>query len=293
MHRILTGAGVDARPEMPQLRSTDFREPGAMRVLTVIANPNPRSFCHAILQRFHAGLQVAGHDSEVVDLYAIGFDPVFRVGDFASYVHESMPLDVLERMDLRAQARSAVGGPLRRAAVSLLLRGKTPREIAKLIHDHRPADARSQWEKVKRAQGLVFIAPVIWLGFPAILKGWFERVFAYGDAYALTAEGWAGEVRGRIPLLRHEEALVISTTLFREEDYKAALAAPMEKIIDDWGLRYPGVKHVEHVYFYGVTIADEPTRRTYLERAYRLGCDFGARAAHATAMSGGEKAGRA
>jgi len=248
-----------------------------MRVLTVIANPNPRSFCHAILERFTAGLDAAGHVNEVVDLCAIGFDPVFRVDDFASYVHESMPLKVLERMDLRTQARSAVGGPLRRVAVSLLLRNKTPREIAKIIHDHRPADAKAQWEKVKAAEGLVFIAPVIWLGFPAILKGWFERVFAYGDAYALSEEGWDGRVRGRIPLLRHEEALVISTTLFREEDYKAALAAPMEKIIDDWGLRYPGVRHVEHVYFYGVTFADEPTLRAYLERAYRLGCDFGKR----------------
>jgi NAD(P)H dehydrogenase (quinone) len=63
---------------------------------------------------------------------------------------------------------------------------------------------------------LAFIAPVFWLHFPAILKGWFERVCAYGEAYALTADGWRGEVRGRIPLLRHGKVLVISTTLFLE-----------------------------------------------------------------------------
>jgi len=245
-----------------------------MRVLTVIANPNPRSFCHAVLERFSAGLAEAGHEHEVVDLYAIKFDPVFRMEDFASYVHPSMPDDVLESMDLRARARTAVRGPLRRLGVSLLLRGKTPREIATIIHDHRPVDAKAQWEKVARADGLVFVAPVIWLHFPAILKGWFERVFAYGDAYALNAEGWTGRVRGRVPLMRHEKALVISTTLFSEEDYKAALAAPMELIIDDWGLRYPGIKRVEHVYFYGATIADEPTRRAWLDRAFALGRDF-------------------
>ena len=50
-----------------------------MRVLTVIANPNPQSFCHALLERFTAGLRAGGHESEVVDLYAIRFDPVFRV----------------------------------------------------------------------------------------------------------------------------------------------------------------------------------------------------------------------
>ena len=259
-----------------------------MRVLTVIANPNPQSFCHALLERFTAGLRAAGHESEVVDLYAIRFDPVFRMPDLASYVHESMPSDVLDRMDLRRQAVSGAGGPLRRALVSLVLRGKTTREIAKVIHDHRPADARSQWDKVKRAQGLAFIAPVFWLGFPAILKGWFERVFAYGDAYALTSEGWEGHSRGRVPLLRHDKALVMSTTLFCEEDYRAVWGAPMERIIDDWGLRYPGVKRVEHIYFYRATIADEPTRRRYLDTAYRLGREFSAEAEPNAALPSSE-----
>ena len=49
-----------------------------MRVLTVYAHPNPTSFCHAVLDRFTQGLTDAGHTCEVVDLYAIKFDPVFR-----------------------------------------------------------------------------------------------------------------------------------------------------------------------------------------------------------------------
>jgi hypothetical protein len=57
-------------------------------------------------------------------------------------------------------------------------------------------------------------------------------------------------MRGRVPLLHHEKALVISTTLFREEDYDTYLKEPMARMIDDWGLRYPGIKKVEHVYFY-------------------------------------------
>ncbi len=62
--------------------------------------------------------------------------------------------------------------------------------------------------------------------------------------------------------------------LFREEDYKAVWQAPMTRIIDDWGLRYPGVKNVEHVYFYAMSAADEKTRRSYLERAHILGKEF-------------------
>jgi NAD(P)H dehydrogenase (quinone) len=70
-----------------------------MKVLTVYAHQNPKSFCQAILQQFTKGLADAGHVSEVVDLYAIRFDPVFRMEDFAGYVHESMPADILEEMN--------------------------------------------------------------------------------------------------------------------------------------------------------------------------------------------------
>ena len=245
-----------------------------MKVLTVYAHPDPRSFCHAVLERFTRGLEDAGHSSEVVDLYAIRFDPVFRMWDFASYVHESMPLEVLEGMDLRKRILDLAGGPIQRFVASRWLRGKDPRALAKFIHDHRPKDAAAQWEKVKNAQGLAFVAPVYWLHFPAILKGWFERVFSYGDAYALTADGWKGNTSGRVPLLQHEKALVINTTMFKEEDYKAAWQMPMTRIIDDWGLRYPGIKKVEHVYFYRAAVTDDETRRGYLERAYALGRDF-------------------
>ncbi|MGE5252096.1 MAG: flavodoxin family protein, partial [Bacteroidota bacterium] len=91
---------------------------------------------------------------------------------------------------------------------------------------------------------------------------------------ALTMDGWEGHARGRVPLLNHDKALIINTTLFSEEDYNAAWKAPMTRIIDDWGLRYPGVKNVEHVFFYRVTTADQQTLRVYLERAYLLGKEF-------------------
>ncbi|MFZ6026969.1 MAG: NAD(P)H-dependent oxidoreductase [Chloroflexota bacterium] len=245
-----------------------------MKVLTIYAHPDPKSFCHAILEQFTHGLEAAGHTSEVVDLYAIRFDPVFRTWDFASYVHESMPLDILDQMNLKQHVLDSVGGPIQRLIASFWLRNQDSQAIAKFIHEHRPKDVIAQWEKVKNAQGLAFIAPVFWCHFPAIMKGWFERVFAYGDAYALTPDGWRGEVKGRVPLLQHEKALIINTTLFSEEDYKAGLEKPMTQIIDDWGLRYPGVKNVEHIYFYGVPVTDDETRKGYLKRAYELGKGF-------------------
>ena len=245
-----------------------------MRVLTVYAHPNPKSFCHAILEEFTRGLADAGHASEVVDLYAIDFDPVFRIQDFASYVHEGMPPDILEQMNLKQHVLDAAGGPVRRFIASRWLRNKDTVSVAKFIRNHRPKDVIAQWEKIKNAQGLAFIAPVFWLHFPAILKGWFERMFAYGDAYALTPLGWHGEAKGRVPLLQHEKALIISTTLFGEDDYKTYWQLPMTRIIDDWGLRYPGIKKVDHVYFYRAFVVDDETRRSYLKRAYILGKEF-------------------
>jgi NAD(P)H dehydrogenase (quinone) len=245
-----------------------------MKVMTVIANPSPKSFCHAILEQFSRGLADAGHTNNVVDLYAINFDPVFRRDDFASYVHESMPPEILEAMNLKQHVLDSAGNPVMRFGASLWLRNKTPVEIASFIHSHRPKDVVAQWEKLNNAQGLAFISPVYWLHFPAILKGWFERVFSYGDAYALTLDGWQGHARGRVPLMKQEKALIINTTLFSEEDYKAAWQAPMTRIIDDWGLRYPGINKVEHVFFYRVAVADADTLRGYLERAYQFGKEF-------------------
>ena len=78
---------------------------------------------------------------------------------------------------------------------------------------------REQQALVGEAEGLIFVAPVFWMGFPAILKGWFERVFAYGFAYTLTRQGWQGDLDGRVPLLSQEKALILTPTVFTEEEY--------------------------------------------------------------------------
>jgi NAD(P)H dehydrogenase (quinone) len=244
-----------------------------MHILTVYAHPNPKSFCHAVLERFTAGLKDAGHTFEIIDLYAIRFDPVFSMRDYAGYVHENMPLEVLESMNLKQRILENSGGPIQRFIASHWLRGKDVKAMARLIRSQMPRDIVNHQKKIAQAQGLAFIAPVFWCHFPAILKGWFERVFNYGFAYELKLEGWNnGKVSGRVPLLQHEKALVITPTIFNEDDYqKAGLERAMKTLIDDWGLRYPGIRKVEHIYFYHV---DNATSQSYLERAYKLGKEF-------------------
>lgn len=240
-----------------------------MKVLTVYANPNPKSFCHAILEQFTRGLEDAGHTTEVIDLYAMKFDPVLKARDFPNWIDEEIPLEMLKGMILENS-----GGSIQRFIMERWLRNKDSSYLSKMIRRLRPKDVVEQQEKVAQAQGLAIISPVWFVGFPAILKGWIERVFTYGFAYTLTREGWKGDIKGRIPLFKHEKALLISTTLFNEEAYQTGLGEAMKRLVDDFGFRYPGIREVEHVYFYSVAAVGDDVRRGYLQEAYRLGKEY-------------------
>ena len=244
-----------------------------MKVLTIYAHPDPASFNHAVLLAFTRGLADAGHQVEVVDLHAIGFDPVSRLRDQPSWLPDANAPDVVERV-VRERVRPPGAGPLRRLLAWALFRGMGPLEVVERLRRRVPRDVRAQQAKVAWADALVFIAPVWFVGFPAMLKGWIERVFTLGFAFSLTSAGWRGDLAGRRPLLRHRKALVISTTCFDEAAYRGGLGEAMRLLIDEFSLRYPGIERVEHRWFYAVTMADEATRRRYLQEAYRLGLEF-------------------
>ena len=69
-----------------------------MKVLTIYAHPDPKSFCQAVLQQFTRGLQEAGHRNEVLDLYAMGFNPVLGLRDFANWLPDANAPDVVEKL---------------------------------------------------------------------------------------------------------------------------------------------------------------------------------------------------
>ena len=86
-----------------------------MRVLTIYAHHNPWSFCHAVLERFSAGLRDAGHVNEIVDLHAIGFNPVFGDRDGPNWIDDSIPDDVLANMKVRKSLIERASNALRRS----------------------------------------------------------------------------------------------------------------------------------------------------------------------------------
>lgn len=59
-----------------------------MNVLVVYCHPHAKSFCHALLERVLAGLAVHGHDVDLLDLYAEGFDPVLRENEWLDYLND-------------------------------------------------------------------------------------------------------------------------------------------------------------------------------------------------------------
>lgn len=245
-----------------------------MHVLVVYAHHNPDSFTHAILENVTHGLDESAHSYAVSDLHAIGFDPVLRAPDGTQFLHDSVPDHLIENADLRGLVLQAAGGPIRRFLARRWLSGKSTREIAQALYEQVPDDVREQQALVARADALIFIAPVYWMGFPAILKGWFERIFAYGFAYTLTPEGWQGDLQGRVPLLSQEKALILTPTFFTREEYDKGWRDAIDTITSSWGLRMAGVRETQHVYFYAVVEADDEQRRAYLDEAFRLARDF-------------------
>lgn len=123
-----------------------------MNVLIVYAHPEPKSFCAALKDEAVETIRRAGHDAAVSDLYGEAFNPVAGRHDF---------LDVAEaaRFHYQSEQQHAVDGG-----------------------GFSPELAREQ-ARVAAADAIVFLFPLWWGGPPAILKGWIDRVLAYGFAY--------------------------------------------------------------------------------------------------------------
>ena len=256
-----------------------------MKVLTIYAHHDRDSFCHGVLERFTDGLHDAGHTSDVLDLYAIKFDPVFRDRDAASYISADIPEDILERMDLRGRVLRSCRWPGQRWLATRALRGKSQAEIAALIRSRMPKDVLACQARVAAADALAIIAPIHFCSFPAILKGFIDRVWTLDFAFGLTSAAWHGDVNGRIPLLRHQRVLIMTSTIFDQNAYDAGIRDAIGRVIDDWGFRFPGIDDVDHVYFYAATAAPPDTIRQYLDQAYHLGRTFDSSTRHESAQA--------
>lgn len=137
-----------------------------------------------------------------------------------------------------------------------------------------PEDVRIQQEKVSEADGLVFIHPVWWIGPPAILKGWLDRVLTPGFAFGFDKQ--SGQLYG---LLNDKRILVINTDAAPDDEkeayrirYQWAIDA-LDKIYTDWIFGYCRITNVQTRTFHVVS-TDDKRRQEYLEEARTLGQHF-------------------
>lgn len=151
-----------------------------MNVLIVYAHHEPGSFTAAMKNVAVQTLESSGHTVAVSDLYAQGFSAVAQKWDFVtvSGVHYNYMLE--------------------------------QKHAANLEMSFSP-DILGEIQKLKNADLVLFVAPIWWMGFPAILKGWFDRVLAMGVA-------WDNDHIFENGLMRGKQAMLV-TAFGQPEDY--------------------------------------------------------------------------
>ncbi len=141
-----------------------------MHALIVHAHPEPASFNAALTATAVRTLERQGHTVQVSDLYAEGFDPVERGAHYAERARTDLFAPLVE------QRHGWNNGTL-------------------------PAEVRREIDRLERADLVILQFPLWWHAQPAILKGWFDRVFVSGGLYTSRMRYDRGYFRGRRALL--------------------------------------------------------------------------------------------
>ena len=123
-----------------------------MKLLIVHAHENPDSFCASLSHQTKQSFNAKGHEVTISDLYAQSFNAVASKGDFK---HDT------------------TDGYYKYAF----------QQLAAVNNNTFSGDLRSEMDKLASADMINFNFPLWWFGMPAVLKGWVDRVLAYGFAY--------------------------------------------------------------------------------------------------------------
>ncbi len=123
-----------------------------MNILIIHAHENPESFSTAMMNTALAYFKGRGDKVTVSDLYQKGFNPVAGKHDFKQTSDSAYYKYALEQLH------------------------------AHKTHSFQD-DVREEMEALDKADVLILNFPLWWFGMPAILKGWVDRILAYGFAY--------------------------------------------------------------------------------------------------------------
>lgn len=202
-----------------------------MKVLVVFAHPEPRSLTAALRDVAIAELEAAGHEVRLSDLYAMGWKSEIDRADFPA-------LGAGERLLPVAASKEAYAGGTLTADVQA--------EIGKLL-----------W-----ADALILQFPLWWFAMPAILKGWVDRVYAYGFAYGVGEHSdrrW-GDRYGEGRLAGKRAMLIVTAGGWREHYGPRGVNGPIDDLlfpINHGILFYPGYAVLPPFVTYGADRLDE------------------------------------
>lgn len=185
-----------------------------MNILIVYAHPEPHSLNGALKDFSVQRLQAQGHAVQVSDLYAIGWKAPINAAD-------SMAAPVGQHFHPSLDSKHAYA------------------------HGVQSPDIAAEQDKLRWADVVILQFPLWWFSMPAILKGWVDRVYAYGFAYGVgehSDQRW-GERYGQ-GAMAGKRAMLVVTTGGWESHYSArGINGPIDDVlfpIQHGVLHYPG-----------------------------------------------------
>jgi NAD(P)H dehydrogenase (quinone) len=209
-----------------------------MNALIVYAHPEPSSFTGALKDVSVRTLQVAGYGVEVSDLHGQNFNPVAGRHDFTTVADPA-------RFHYQNEQGHA------------------------FANNGYAADVVREQQRIAKADLLVVHFPLWWGGMPAILKGWFDRVLAFGFAYADGKRYDTGYFRGRRGIL------CVGTGGTTERFSPTGVYGPIEDVlypVNRCMIEYLGMEALDPFIAYAAPRIDDAGRKEHL-RAWeqRLG----------------------
>ena len=127
-----------------------------------------------------------------------------------------------------------------------------------------PGDAEREREFVAGADALIFIYPVWWFGMPAIMKGYIDRVFSEGFAFAFDGNRHRG-------LLGGKRVFIINTTGSSREILQHMGYEDAMRVTTDAGIfGFCGVEVALHRYFPAVAKIDDDARQVMLKQVTKM-----------------------
>lgn len=129
-------------------------------------------------------------------------------------------------------------------------------------------DLLDAWEKIKKADHLVWIHPVWWGGLPAITKGFIDRLFLPGMAFQYRENSvWWDK------LLKGKTGHIITTLDQPDWYYRFFYGRPSVNQLKKSTLEFCGVKPVKVTYIGIIKGSGDFQREKWLQKVY----DFGLR----------------